>query len=178
MIETPVSIIIEVNSIPVKVFLLKEFVGKEKDFLPLLESTKFFKKKFIDPFLLTVIRPRRKTPGSPSTEDGSHNDGGIRAFLSQHGNQPLQLHQNISGGGCVVDVISPQLKQNNVRTDSLYQLHVKVVHLWDSSASNTMQMNIQVAMPHLSAVYPHPVSQSPDKAVPKNKCSHSGSFSK
>ena len=43
--------------------------GRRRQFLPLFESTKFSKEKFNDPFLLTVIRPRRKTPVSPYIDD-------------------------------------------------------------------------------------------------------------
>ena len=107
MKETPVSRIIEVNPIPVEVFLLKKSMGEEEDFLSLLESTKFSKEKFIDPFLLAVIRPRRKTPGSPSTEDGGYNNCGIRTFLTKHGDQPLQSHQDIRGGGTATDGAPP-----------------------------------------------------------------------
>ena len=86
---------------PWKYFSMKE------DFLPLLESTIFSKEKFIDPFLLSVIRPRRKTPGSPSTEDGGHNNCGIPTFLTKHGDKPLQSHQDIRGGGTATDVAPP-----------------------------------------------------------------------
>ena len=103
--------------------------GRRRQFLPLLESTKFSKEKFIDPFLLAVIRPRRKTPGSPSTEDGGHNNCGIRTFLTKHGDQPLQSHQDIRGGRTATDVVSPRLVQNDVRVDPLYPLQVQVVHL-------------------------------------------------
>ena len=61
MKETPVSRIIEVNPIPVEVFLLEKSFGEE-DFLPLLESTKFSKEKFIDPFLLCGHKTAKKDP--------------------------------------------------------------------------------------------------------------------
>ena len=155
MKETPVSRIIEVNPIPVEVFLLKKSVGEEEDFLSLLESTKFSKEKFIDPFLLVVIRPRRKTPGSPSTEDGGHNNCGIRTFLTKHGDQPLQSHQDIRGGGTATDVVSPQLEQNNVRVDPLYPLQVQVVHLSHSPSSHGVNMGVQTSTRHLSVVVSH-----------------------
>ena len=107
MKETPVSRIIEVNPIPVEVFLLKKSMGEEEDFLSLLESTKFSKEKFNDPFLLTVIRPRRKTTGSPSIDDRGHNNCGIPTFLTKHGDKPLQSHQDIRGGGTATDVAPP-----------------------------------------------------------------------
>ena len=81
--------------------------GRRRQFLPLLESTKFSKEKFNDPFLLTVIRPRRKTPGSPSIDDRGHNNCGIPTFLTKHGDKPLQSHQDIRGGGTAPDVTPP-----------------------------------------------------------------------
>ena len=155
MKETPVSRIIEVNPIPVEVFLLKKSMGEEEDFLSLLESTKFSKEKFIDPFLLAVIRPRRKTPGSPSTEDGGHNNCGIPTFLTKHGDQWLQSYQDIRGGGTVTDVVSPKLEQNDVRLDPLYPLQVQVVHLSHSPSSHGVNMSVQTSTRHLSVVVSH-----------------------
>ena len=132
--------------------------GRRRQFLPLLESTKFSKEKFNDPFLLTVIRPRRKTPGSPSTEDGGHNNCGIPTFLTKHGDKPLQSHQDIRGGGTATDVAppSPQLEQNDVRVDPIYPLQVQVVHLSHSPSSHAVKMDVQTSTRHLSIVVSHP----------------------
>ena len=136
---------------PWKYFSMKE------DFLPLLESTIFSKEKFIDPFLLSVIRPRRKTPGSPSTEDGGHNNCGIPTFLTKHGDKPLQSHQDIRGGGTATDVAPPpQLEQNDVRVDPLYPLQVQVVHLSHSPTPHGVKMDVQTSTRHLSVVVFHP----------------------
>ena len=128
---------------------------REEDFLPLLESTKFSKEKFINPLLLVVIRPRRKTPGSPSTEYGGHNNCGIPTFLTKHRDKPLQSHQDIRGEGTATDVVSAPLEQNDVRVDPLYPLQVQVVHLSHSPSSHGVNMGVQTSTRHLSVVVSH-----------------------
>lgn len=55
-------------------------------------------------------------------------------------------------------------------------MHIKVVDLLDISVSQVMLISDQVAIPNHSSVYPYPVFLSSNEAVPKNKCSHSGSL--
>ena len=57
IVEAPVSILVEVNSVSVEVFLCKEFVGKEKRFLSPLWSAKFFREKFVGLLFLAIVRP-------------------------------------------------------------------------------------------------------------------------
>ena len=40
-----------------------------------------------------VIRPRRKTPVSHSTEEGGRKNDGSPVFLTEHGTHPLQSHR-------------------------------------------------------------------------------------
>lgn len=81
-------------------FLCKELVEKENSLSSSAQSTNSLR------INLLIV-----SSGSPSTEDRSHNDVGLRVFPPQHDNQPYHLHQDISGGGHVVDVITIQVKQ-------------------------------------------------------------------
>ena len=90
---------------PVEVFFLQRPVVIDKK-SSMLKRIMFYMKVFVDPFLIVVLRPWRKTPGSPSTEDGGRNNGGITSFFTEHGNQSLHFHQGFRGEGRIVDVVS------------------------------------------------------------------------
>lgn len=84
-------------NIHVNVFLCKEFVGGGGiAFLHLLKATNF-KKKFINPFLLVRLRPKKEAILMVDS----------RVFLPQHGNQLFQFHKDISDGGRTLKSFPP-----------------------------------------------------------------------
>ena len=106
------------------------------------EAPNFLRRNLLTRFFFAVIRPRRKTPGSPSIDDRGHNNCGIPTFLTKHFDNPLQYHQDIRGGGTATDVAPPQLE--HVRVDPLYPLQVQVVHLSHSLSSHAVMMDDQL----------------------------------
>ena len=109
---------------PVEVFFLQRPVVIDKK-SSMLKRIMFYMKVFVDPFLIVVLRPWRKTPGSPSTEDGGRNNGGNTSFFTEHGNQPLHFHQGFRGEGRIVDIVSRWSK----RSPPLLTFSSPVVHL-------------------------------------------------
>ena len=166
--ETPVSRIIEVNPSLWKYFSLKNRWEK-KTFFPCSKAPNFLRRNLLTRFFFAVIRPRRKTPGSPSIDDRGHNNCGIPTFLTKHGDKPLQSHQDIRGGGTatVTDVTPPPPSWSKMTSGCGSYLPSSGPGRTSVAqpSSHAMKMDVQTSTRYLFIVVSH---SDPVKAVAQN----------